>query len=399
MLLLKRNNFSAFINGLIVDHPTPANISYLWNGGSLAALALIIQVVSGLFLAMHYVPNIDFAFVSVEHIMRDVGSGWFMRYVHSNGASFFFICVYLHIFRGLYYGSYLGANRETWLIGVTMFLLMMGTAFLGYVLPWGQMSLWGATVITNFLSVIPFVGDDAIIWLWGGFSVNNATLNRFYSLHFFLPFCLLALLLLHLIALHSADHTNPLGISSSNSSIFSKLQSDSITELTFYPYFIIKDIIGVTIFILLLAAIVFFVPNILSHPDNYTLANPLLTPQHIVPEWYFLPFYAILRSIPSKTLGILTMFMSILILYFLPFYSNSRISSAMFRNGYKLAFWAFVASCLILGWIGGNPVEEPFYSIGKNFTIAYFTILLFVMPAINFFSSAISALLLFLQKR
>lgn len=389
MLVLKRNVFTAFINGLVVDHPTPVNISYLWNMGSLAALALIIQIVSGLFLAMHYVPNIDAAFISVEHIMREVNNGWLVRYLHSNGASFFFICVYLHIFRGIYYGSYLGVNRETWLIGVTMFFVMMATAFLGYVLPWGQMSLWGATVITNFLSVIPFVGGDAVVWLWGGFSVNNATLNRFYSLHFFLPFCLVALLLVHLVSLHNADHSNPLGIISSNSNSFSKNKSDCITEVSFYPYFVAKDVVGVISLLLVLAIVIFYFPNLLSHTDNYILANPLATPQHIVPEWYFLPFYAILRSIPNKTLGVLAMFASILILYAMPFYNNSRISSSIFRSSHKITFWVFVSVCLILGWIGGNPVEEPFYNIGQFFTFMYFLILVVGLPTISFFNSII----------
>lgn len=373
MRFFKKNFFLAFINDLIVDHPSPSNISYLWNFGSLAGISLIIQIITGLFLGMHYVPNIDLAFISVEHIMREVNGGWLFRYLHANGASFFFIFVYIHMFRGLYYGAYLGKNKETWAIGVTLYIFMMATAFLGYVLPWGQMSLWGATVITNFFSIISFVGFDIVTWLWGGFSVNYATLNRFYSLHFFLPFVLVALMFLHLIALHNSSHTNPLGLQS-----LSKF--DTGVNVSFYPYFIIKDLIGLLLAFFFIFFVVFYYPNALGHVDNYTLANPLSTPAHIVPEWYFLPFYAILRSIPNKALGVITMFAAILILYFVPNLHRGNVSSSSFRPYYRRVFIAFIINCMILGWIGGNPVEYPFYFIGQLTTVLYFAFLIIGIP-------------------
>lgn len=377
MRLFKRNTFLVFINDLVIDHPTPMNISYLWNFGSLAGVSLIIQIISGLILAMHYVPSIDLAFISVDHIMRDVNGGWLVRYLHSNCASFFFIVVYIHMFRGLYYSAYKGKNKETWMIGVTLYITMMATAFLGYVLPWGQMSLWGATVITNFFSIITFIGLDVVTWLWGGFSVNYATLNRFYALHFFLPFILLSLMLLHLIALHNSQHTNPIGLN-----IVSKL--DSMSNISFYPYFIVKDSVGILIFLLFLFVVIFYYPNLLGHSDNYILANPLSTPAHIVPEWYFLPFYAILRSIPNKAFGVIVMFAAIIILYLVPYIHTSTISSGVFRYYYRILFWFFFINCVILGWIGGNPVEFPFYFIGQLATFLYFCILVILVPLINF---------------
>jgi quinol-cytochrome oxidoreductase complex cytochrome b subunit len=376
---LKRNTFLSFVNSLVVDHPTPVNISYLWNFGSLAGVALVIQLITGIFLAMHYVPHIDYAFISVEHIMRDVNYGWFMRYIHSNGASLFFIVVYAHMFRALYYGSYARLNKQTWILGVTIYIAMMATAFLGYVLPWGQMSLWGATVITNFFSVLAFIGVDVVSWLWGGYSVNYATLNRFYSLHFFLPFVICALVLMHLIALHEAVHSNPLGVyASSGHSV------DAVENISFYPYFIVKDLFGILCFILCLLCLVIFSPNLLGHPDNYILANPLSTPPHIVPEWYFLPFYAILRSIPSKALGVILMFLSFITFYFMPFLNSFMVSSAAFRPLYRRVFWFFSVICLLLGWIGGNAVEYPYYEIGQLATFFYFFYFYFFLPYFNF---------------
>ena len=376
MRFFKKNIFLVFINDLLIDHPTPSNISYLWNFGSLAGISLIIQIISGLFLGMHYVPNIDMAFISIEHIMRDVNGGWLIRYLHSNGASFFFIFVYIHMFRGLYYGTYLGKNKETWLIGVTLYICMMATAFFGYVLPWGQMSLWGATVITNFFSIISFIGVDVVTWLWGGFSVNYATLNRFYALHFFLPFILVALLFLHLLALHNSSHTNQLGVLAIN-------KWDSGVNVSFYPYFIVKDLTGFLVALLIIFFIVFYHPNLLGHVDNYTPANPLATPSHIVPEWYFLPFYAILRSIPNKAFGVITMFAAIAILYLLPYLHRANVSSAAFRRYYRIAFIGFFVNCLILGWVGGNPVEYPFYFIGQFTTSIYFIYLIAIIPLLS----------------
>lgn len=381
MPFLKKNFILSFINGLVVDHPTPANISYFWNFGSLAALCLVIQIVSGVFLGMHYVPHIDYAFLSVEHIMRDVNFGWFLRYAHANGASFFFIAVYVHIFRAIYYGSYLGSNQLTWFLGVTIYFVMMATAFLGYVLPWGQMSLWGATVITNFFSVIAFVGVDVVSWLWGGYSVNYATLNRFYSLHFFLPFIIVALFFLHLVALHEGGHNNPLGVKRSS------VYSDSIEDVSFYPYFIVKDLLGVLVFLIIFFIVVVYYPNFMGHPDNYILANPLSTPPHIVPEWYFLPFYAVLRSIPNKALGVIFMFLSIFTLYFLPFLTKASFTSSAFRPIFRLCFWFFTLDCFILGWIGGNPVEPPFYVIGQVSTFFYFFFFYFAVPFLSLFEN------------
>jgi quinol-cytochrome oxidoreductase complex cytochrome b subunit len=383
MSLLKKNVFLAFINGLIIDHPTPSNISYLWNFGSLAALALVIQIISGIFLAMHYVPSIDYAFFSVEHIMRDINFGWFMRYLHANGAAFFFFFIYFHIFRGIYYNSFKGENKETWLIGVTIYFLMMASAFLGYVLPWGQMSLWAATVITNFFSIILFIGNDVVTWLWGGYSVNYATLNRFFSLHFFIPFLIVALVFLHLIALHEAGHTNPLGINST--SLFNRTSNfDGIENISFFPYFIVKDLFGIVCAFIFLLFFVIYLPNYFGHSDNYIQANPLLTPPHIVPEWYFLPFYTILRSIPNKAFGVCLMFLSIMSLYFLPLLSFSTKSSLFFQPLFRIIFWFFVVNCFILGWIGGNPVEYPYYSIGQFATFSFFSFFFFFVPLITY---------------
>lgn len=369
---LINNNLLAIINNHIVDYPTPINLSYMWSFGSLAGLCLVVQLVTGIFLAMHYTPHVDYAFVSVEHIMRDVNNGWLIRYIHANGASMFFILVYIHMLRGLYYGSFMKPREELWLSGVTLFILMMATGFMGYVLPWGQMSFWGATVITNLFSAIPFIGESITQWLWGGFSIDNATLNRFFSLHYLLPFVIAGISLVHLALLHENGSNNPLGIDSKQG------------KISFYPYFYVKDLFSFIIFSLLFSIFVFFLPNTLGHPDNYIPANPLVTPAHIVPEWYFLPFYAILRSIPDKLGGVIAMFAALIILYFLPFINQSKIRSTYFRPIYKFFFWIFVVNAIILGWIGQNVVEYPFVEIGQISTFIYFSMLLIFIP---FFST------------
>jgi len=321
---------------------------------------------------MHYTTHVDFAFNSVEHIMRDVNNGWLIRYIHANGASFFFIVVYCHIFRGLYFGSYIAPRSLLWCSGVVIFLAMMATAFMGYVLPWGQMSFWGATVITNLFSAIPYIGSSIVEWLWGGFSVDNATLNRFFSLHYLLPFVIAGITLLHLTLLHQEGSNNPLGINS------------SVDFISFYPYFYVKDLFAFLIFLLSFSFVVFFFPNVLGHSDNYIPANPLVTPPHIVPEWYFLPFYAILRSIPDKLGGVVAMISAILILLLLPVTNFSNIRSSIFRPFYSIFFWFLVADFFLLGWIGQKPVETPYIEIGLYATIYYFFTLLLLFPAIGF---------------
>lgn len=367
MRILRSKAFN-FINNHLIDYPAPSNISYFWSFGFLASMCLIIQLITGIFLTMHYTPNVLLAFSSVEHIMRDVNYGWLLRYLHANGASMFFIIVYLHIGRGLYYGSYLPPRQFLWCSGVLIFFLMMGTAFIGYVLPWGQMSFWGATVITNLASAIPVVGDAIVYWLWGGFSVDNATLNRFFSLHYLLPFVIAALSLVHLYLLHITGSGNPLGIHS------------KIDCLPFYPYSYVKDLFSFFIFLCFFSFFVFFSPNSLGHPDNYIEANSLVTPTHIVPEWYFLPFYAILRSIPDKLGGVVAMVAAILVLGALPFYSSSLIRSGLFRPYYKIVYWFLISIFLVLGWIGQNPVEEPYIFIGQLATFFYFFIFVVVFP-------------------
>jgi ubiquinol-cytochrome c reductase cytochrome b subunit len=361
----------SFIDLHIIDYPTPINLNYMWSFGSAAGIALVIQIITGIFLAMHYTPHIDFAFKSVEHIMRDVNGGWLIRYFHANGASMFFIVIYCHIFRGLYFGSYMYPRDRLWISGILIFLLMMATAFMGYVLPWGQMSFWGATVITNLFSAIPIIGKTIVEWLWGGFSVSNATLNRFFSLHYLMPFLIAGLTLLHLSLLHKDGSNNPLGINT------------NIDTITFYPYFYVKDLFAFFIFLVLFSLFVFFSPNMLGHSDNYILANPLVTPPHIVPEWYFLPFYAILRSIPNKLGGVLAMFSSILILLLLPFISTSKIRSSKFRPGFALLYWFLVSDFILLGWIGQKPVEDPYINIGFLATVLYFLIVLFLIPIVG----------------
>lgn len=353
-------------------YQTPKNLSYWWNLGSIAGIALVIQIVTGIFLAMHYTPHVDHAFDSVERIMRDVNYGWLIRYMHAVGASMFFVAVYLHIFRGLYYGSYKAPRELLWHIGIVIFLVMMATAFMGYVLPWGQMSYWGATVITNLFSAIPLVGDSIVSWLWGGFSVDNPTLNRFFSLHYLLPFVIVGLVLLHIVALHVHGSNNPKGIDV-------KPGKDTIP---FHPYYTIKDFVGFGVYFLIFAFFIFYEPNYLGHPDNYIPADPLLTPAHIVPEWYFLPFYAILRAVPSKLGGVILMLASILILFFLPWLDRSPVRSSAYRPWNKIAIMIFVLDCLILGYVGGKPAEEPYLTVSRIAAAYYFFHFLILVPLI-----------------
>jgi quinol-cytochrome oxidoreductase complex cytochrome b subunit len=367
----------SIVDNHIIDYPTPINISYAWSFGALAGICLVVQIVTGIFLAMHYTPHIDLAFSSVEHIMRDVNNGWLIRYMHANGASMFFIVVYSHIFRGLYYGSYMAPRELLWCSGVIIFLLMMATAFLGYVLPWGQMSFWGATVITNLFSAIPFAGPAIVEWLWGGFSIDNATLNRFFSLHFILPFAIAGLVIAHIALLHRDGSNNPLGIDS---------KTDSIP---FYPYAYVKDLFSLIVFIVFFSVFLFFFPNLLGHPDNYIPADPMSTPAHIVPEWYFLPFYAILRSIPDKLGGVAAMGGAIVILLFLPFINTSEVRSATFRPIYRKLFWFIFADFLLLGWIGQEIVETPFVEIGQIATVFYFFYFLVLIPVMGLLESSL----------
>ena len=364
----------SFIHGSAVAYPTPKNLNYWWNMGSLAGIMLVLQIVTGVVLAMHYTPHASMAFDSTEHIMRDVNYGWLLRYMHANGASFFFIVVYIHIFRGLYYGSYKAPREILWWMGIIIFILMMATAFMGYVLPWGQMSFWGATVITNLFSAVPLVGDTIVTWLWGGFSVDQPTLIRFYSLHYLFPFVMFGVVFVHLWALHHHKSNNPLGIDI-------KGPQDTIP---FHPYYTVKDLYGMGVFGIIFAITLFFAPNFLGHPDNYTPANPLVTPPHIVPEWYFLPFYAILRAIPDKLLGVIAMFAAILILFILPWLDTSKVRSARFRPVYKMLFWAFLIDCLVLGYVGGNPAEGVFIVFGRLATALYFLFFL-TLPLIGWF--------------
>ena len=359
----------------LIDYPSPTNLGYLWGVGSTAGLCLGIQIVTGIFLAMHYTPHVDLAFASVEHIMRDVNNGWLLRYLHANGASMFFIAVYVHMAKNLYYGSYTHPREHLWRSGVIIYLLMMGTGFIGYVLPWGQMSFWGATVITNLASAIPFVGQAIVEWVWGGFSVDNATLNRFFSLHYLLPFVIAGLVITHLVLLHQTGNNNPLGV-------------DTTTDkMPFYPYCYVKDLFVFISFAVFFSFVVYFYPNVLGHSDNYIPANPLVTPAHIVPEWYFLPFYAILRSIPDKLGGVVAMVGAILILLTIPFTQSSEIRSSTFRPLFKILFWVFIADFLILGWIGQNVVEYPFVEIGQVATVFYFAYFLIIIPFFGYFES------------
>ncbi len=354
--------FSFIDHSLGSSYPSPKNLSYWWNFGSLAGIVLVIMIVTGIMLAMQYTAHADYAFDSVERIMRDVNSGWLLRYIHMNGGSFFFIVVYIHVFRGLYYGSYKEPRELLWILGVVILVLMMATAFMGYVLPWGQMSFWGAKVITNLFSAVPWVGESIVTWLWGGFTVGNPTLNRFYALHYLTPFLIIGVVVLHIWALHRFGSNNPLGIDT-------KGPQDMIP---FHPYYTVKDLFGLGVFLVIFCAVVFFAPNFLGEPDNYIEANPLSTPAHIVPEWYFLPYYAILRSIPDTLLGVVAMFGSIGILVFMPWIDRSPVRSAKFRPIYKQLFWIFVVVCIVLGYIGAKPPEGWYLIVGRISTTLYF---------------------------
>nr|AHM93144.1 cytochrome b [Salmo trutta] len=364
--LRKTHPLLKIANDALVDLPAPSNISVWWNFGSLLGLCLATQILTGLFLAMHYTSDIPTAFSSVCHICRDVSYGWLIRNIHANGASFFFICIYMHIARGLYYGSYL--YKETWNIGVVLLLLTMMTAFVGYVLPWGQMSFWGATVITNLLSAVPYVGGALVQWIWGGFSVDNATLTRFFAFHFLFPFVIAAATVLHLLFLHETGSNNPAGINS------------DADKISFHPYFSYKDLLGFVAMLLGLTSLALFAPNLLGDPDNFTPANPLVTPPHIKPEWYFLFAYAILRSIPNKLGGVLALLFSILVLMVVPILHTSKQRGLTFRPLTQFLFWTLVADMLILTWIGGMPVEHPFIIIGQVASVIYFTIFLVLAP-------------------
>lgn len=367
-LRLISDKLIAFFNAHLINYNTPFNLNYIWSLGALSGICLIIQVISGIFLAMHYVAHSEVAFNCVEYIMTDVKYGWLIRYVHANGASVFFIVVYAHIIKALYYGGYSKPRHYIWFAGIIIFILMMATAFIGYVLPWGQMSLWGATVITNLFSTVPFVGNNLVEWLWGGFSVAEPTLMRFASLHYFLPYVILAVTGAHLVLLHTVGSSNPIGTSNASS-------------ISFSPGFIIKDIAAVLFLFAFLALLVTLWPNALGHPDNAIPAEALVTPAHIVPEWYFLPFYAILRSIPNKIGGVVAMFGSLLILFSLPFVNNSLIKSATFRPTYGFFLAVFVLNTVFLGWLGQLPVEQPFINYGLYATIYYFLFFMLFVPS------------------
>jgi len=377
--------FSFIDHSLGSKYPSPKNLNYFWNFGSLAGIVLVIMIASGIFLAMQYTPHTAMAFDSVERIMRDVNYGWLLRYLHMNGASMFFIVVYIHMFRGMYYGSYKEPRELLWIIGVLIFLAMMATAFVGYTLPWGQMSFWGATVITNLFSVVPFVGDWIVQWLWGGFSVDNPTLNRFFALHYLLPFIIVGLIVFHIWALHEHKSNNPTGV---------EIKGDKDT-IPFHPYYTVKDTFGLGVFLLIYLGFTFFAPNFFGEPDNYIPADPLVTPAHIVPEWYFLPFYAMLRSVPdnfidawgilpiiisAKAAGVVIMFGSIILLMFLPWLDTCKVRSANYRPVYKWAFWLFFLDCLVLGYVGGQAAEGLMLTIGRICTFWYFFHLLVVIP-------------------
>jgi ubiquinol-cytochrome c reductase cytochrome b subunit len=371
---INKNYLYALIASHIVYYPGPISLTYAWSFGSLAGICLVIQIISGIFLSMYYTADINFAFSSIEFIMRDIKNGWLIRYIHANGASMFFIVVYAHIGRGLYYGSYMQPREYLWCSGVIIFLLMMGTAFTGYVLPWGQMSFWGATVITSMVTALPIGGTTVVQWLWGGYTVNNPTLHRFYSIHFFLPFVIAALSLIHLALLHKEGSSSPIG------------SDTGVDDIPFYPYFVTKDAFAFFSFLLVFATFVFYFPNTLNHPDNYIPADPLHTPAHVVPEWYFLPYYAILRSIPHKALGILAMGGAIVVLFIIPFIYNSEVRNTTYRPLFKICFWIFVSDFILLTWVGQKPVRDTFIYAGQIATVYYFgffTVLIHVVGKIE----------------
>ncbi|MBD8876063.1 cytochrome b/b6 [Roseibium polysiphoniae] len=364
----------SLVRGSFVDFPTPKNLNYWWTFGGILAIMLMAQIITGIVLVMHYTPSTGAAFDSVEHIMRDVNFGWMLRYLHTNGASMFFIAVYIHIFRGLYYGSYKAPREISWILGVIIFLIMMGTAFMGYVLPWGQMSFWGATVITNLFSAIPLVGEAIRTWLWGGFAVDNPTLNRFFSLHYLLPFMILGVVILHVWAFHTTGNNNPTGVQP-------KSKKDT---LPFHPYYTIKDLFAIVVFLIFFSWFAFYVPNYMGHPDNYIEANPLVTPAHIVPEWYFLPFYAILRAVPDKLGGVLAMFGAIAILFVLPWLDTSKVRSGSYRPLFKQFFWIFAANAVALGYLGAMPAEGVYVILSQICTVYYFAHFLLILPLLGF---------------
>jgi len=359
-------------HSLGTKYPVPRNLNYWWNFGSLAMFMLAVMIFSGIFLAMNYTPHTTLAFDSVERIMRDVNYGWLIRYMHANGASFFFIVVYIHILRGMYYGSYKAPREVLWWIGILIYLAMMATGFLGYVLPWGQMSFWGATVITNLFSVIPVVGDSLVTLLWGGFAVDNPTLNRFFSLHYLLPFVIVGLVFLHIWALHVPGANNPLGIDAAPAD-----------KIPFFPYYVMKDVFGLAVFVVIYFIVVFWFPNAMGHPDNYIPANPLVTPAHIVPEWYYLPFYAILRAIPNALLGVIAMFSAILIMFALPWLDTSRVRSGNFRPLFRWFFAIWVVNAVMLGWCGSQPAEGAALILSRIGTFWYFFHLLAILPVLG----------------
>ena len=361
------------VHSSFIVFPNPRNLNYFWTFGGILAFMLVAQIATGVALAMHYTPHVTLAFASVEGIMRDVNGGWMLRYLHANGASMFFIAVYIHIFRGLYYGSYKAPREVLWILGMIIFLLMMATGFMGYVLPWGQMSFWGATVITNLFGAIPLVGNAIVTWLWGGFSVDNPTLNRFFALHYLLPFIIAGVVVLHIWALHIPGSNNPTGVSVKN-------KQDT---LPFHPYFTVKDALGLAVFLIFYSYFVFYLPNYLGHADNYIEANPLATPAHIVPEWYFLPFYAILRSIPDKLSGVIAMFGAIAVLFVVPWLDTSKVRSANFRPLYRQFFWIWAAVAVGLGYIGAMPPEGGYLIVGRIFTVYYFVHFLVILPLLG----------------
>src|SRR5215210_1505502 len=373
--LERRLPIASFIHGSFVAYPTPRNLNYWWTFGAILTVMLVVQIITGIVLAMHYTPHVDHAFNSIEQIMRDVNYGWLLRYLHANGASMFFLAGYIHLARGLYYGSYKEPREVLWILGVILLLLMIATGFMGYVLPWGQMSFWAATVITNLFSAIPIVGESVVTWLWGGYSVGNPTLQRFYSLHYLLPFVIAGVVVLHVWALHVVGQNNPTGI---------EPRSDKDT-VPFTPYATVKDSFFLTLFFIVFAWFIFYMPNFMGHADNYIPANPAVTPAHIVPEWYYLPFYAILRAIPDKLGGVIAMFGSIIVLALVPWLDTSKVRSAVYRPIYKQFFWVWVFVCFLLGWLGAKPPEGGYVIAARIATAYYFAHFLVLMPLLGIF--------------